>query len=327
MRIIIVGAGAVGTHLADRLSQENHDVTVIERNKERLRSIQDDLDILTIEGNGASPKLLSEAGIDDCDLLMAMTNSDETNLVACLSAAQFEVPFKIARVSNMDYYMLDNWLAEKNLAVDLLVNPEFQCALQISNLLMVPGATDVAEFGGGRAMMAGLEVQPKAPCIGDPLRIVRHGRRQGCRFDMVLAGWKSVDTDDGAVAASPRKGSSSSRAITALQTLLHWLGFDRQLKWEKFGADGDYGRSTTAAVAAFGKREVLGGDGRVLTIPLAERIVGKLGPFYGDSWHQPTHSPSQALGSLTIKSTKGRNNRQYLKVSDGVHQKQLARPQ
>jgi len=165
-----VGAGAVGTHLADRLSQENHDVTVIERNKERLRSIQDDLDILTIEGNGASPKLLSNAGIDDCDLLMAMTNSDETNIVACLSASQFEVPFKIARVSNMDYYMLDNWLAEKNLAVDLLVNPEFECALQISNLLMVPGATDVAEFGGGRAMMAGLEVQPNAPCIGEPLQ-------------------------------------------------------------------------------------------------------------------------------------------------------------
>ena len=169
MKIIIVGAGAVGSHLAERLSRENHDVTVIETDKERMRRLQDDLDILVVQGNGASPKDLSKAGVERCDMLMALTNSDETNMVSCLSAAKSEVPFKIARVSNMDYYLLDNWLAENNLGVDLLINPEFQCALQIRNLLTVPGASDVAEFGGGRALLTGLEIAADAPCLGEPL--------------------------------------------------------------------------------------------------------------------------------------------------------------
>lgn len=169
MRIVIIGAGAVGSHLADHLSKENHDVTVVETNKERGRKLNDELDILVIDGNGASPKVLREAGIERCDLMMALTNSDEVNLVASLAACEIQVPFRIARVSNMDYYLLDNWLAEKNLGVDLLVNPEFECALQIRNLLKVPGASDVAEFGGGKVLLAGLEVQDDAPCVGEPL--------------------------------------------------------------------------------------------------------------------------------------------------------------
>lgn len=173
MRIVIVGAGAVGSHLAEHLSLENHDVTVIESDPERIRALQDDLDILVVEGNGASPKVMAEANIERCDLMMALTNSDEVNMIASLSAAQQDVPFKIARVSNMDYYLLDNWLAEKNLGVDLLVNPEFECALQIANLLVVPGASDVAEFGGGSALMIGLTVQEDAPCLGATLQELR----------------------------------------------------------------------------------------------------------------------------------------------------------
>ena len=173
MRIIIIGAGAVGSQLADQLSKENHDVTVIEQNKERMQHLQDELDILVVEGNGASPKILAAADIKRCDLMMALTNSDEMNIVASLTACEHEVPFKIARVSNMDYYLLDNWLSEKNLGVDLLVNPEFECALQIRNLLSVPGATDVAEFGGGQALLIGLEVMRNAPCVGETLQELR----------------------------------------------------------------------------------------------------------------------------------------------------------
>jgi peptidoglycan hydrolase-like protein with peptidoglycan-binding domain len=122
-----------------------------------------------------------------------------------------------------------------------------------------------------------------------------------------------------------KKGGSDRVRIATLQTLLHELGFDKELKWKKFGADGDYGRSTTAAVAAFGKRESVGGDGRVLTMPLVKRIVAKLSPFYGDSWNDPAHKATPAPGSLSLKSVKGNNNRQYLKVSDGVHQKQFSK--
>lgn len=163
----------MGSHLAGHLSRENHDVTVIEASDERIRHLQDDLDILVVEGNGASPTVMSKAGIDRCDLMMALTNSDETNMIACLAASQHDVPFKIARVSNMDYYQLDNWLAEKNLGTDLLVNPEFECALQIGNLLNVPGASDVAEFCGGRTLLVGLTVHPDAPCVDDTLQEIQ----------------------------------------------------------------------------------------------------------------------------------------------------------
>ena len=173
MRIIIIGAGSVGSQLAAQLSKENHDVTVIEANRERMTKLQDELDILVVEGNGASPRILEEAAVQNCDMLMALTNYDEINIVACLSACKHNVPFKIARVSDMDYYMLDNWLSEKNLGMDLLVNPEFECALQIRNLLQVPGSSDVAEFGGGRAILAGLKVQEGAPCLGEPLQELR----------------------------------------------------------------------------------------------------------------------------------------------------------
>lgn len=135
----------------------------------------------------------------------------------------------------------------------------------------------------------------------------------------------SEDVEKKRIERHYKKGGSDRVRIATLQTLLHELGFDKELNWNKFGADGDYGRSTTAAVAAFGKREGVDGDGRVLTMPLAELIVAQLGPFYGDSWHAPSHTPTPAPGSLSVKSVKGNNNRQYLKVSDGVHQKQFSK--
>lgn len=122
-----------------------------------------------------------------------------------------------------------------------------------------------------------------------------------------------------------RKGGPDRVRIATLQTLLNDLGFHRELNWNKFGADGDYGRSTTAAVAAFAEREGVVGDGKVLTGPLAGRIIAQLSPFYGDSWHGPLHSPTPAPGSLSVTSVTGNNNRQYLKVSDGVHRKQFSK--
>ena len=122
-----------------------------------------------------------------------------------------------------------------------------------------------------------------------------------------------------------KRGGIDRVRIATLQTLLNELGFDRELSWSRFGADGDYGRSTTAAVAAFGKKEGLETDGRQLTISLAERILAQLGIFYGDSWHAPSHAPTPVPGSLSVTSIKGGNNRQYLKVSDGVHSKQFVR--
>ena len=133
------------------------------------------------------------------------------------------------------------------------------------------------------------------------------------------------DVEKNRIEKNYRKGGTDRVRIATLQTLLNELGFGEQLNWNKFGADGDYGRSTSAAVAAFEKREGIDGDGGVLTMPLAERLVAELSPFYGDSWNEPSHAPTPAPGSLSVKSVSGNDNRQYLKVSDGVHEKQFSK--
>ncbi len=118
-----------------------------------------------------------------------------------------------------------------------------------------------------------------------------------------------------------RQGGGDRIRIASLQTLLNDLGFGVELKWAKFGADGGYGRATRAAVAAFAAREGFGGDGTMLTLRQAQRIVGRLGPHYGDNWHDLDHGTAPAPGSLSIKSVAGRNNRQFFEVSDGFRRK------
>jgi peptidoglycan hydrolase-like protein with peptidoglycan-binding domain len=107
--------------------------------------------------------------------------------------------------------------------------------------------------------------------------------------------------------------------ISSMQTLLNDLGYGEQLNWAKWGADGDFGRSTRAALAAFALSEGLEGDGTVLTLPLAQSIVSKLGPRYGDNWHDLKHTATPAPGSLSIKSVIGSGNRHEVEVSDGIH--------
>jgi peptidoglycan hydrolase-like protein with peptidoglycan-binding domain len=118
-------------------------------------------------------------------------------------------------------------------------------------------------------------------------------------------------------------GGGDRVRIASLQTLLNDLGYGAELDWARFGADGGYGRSTRRAVAAFAAREGLTGDGAQLTLPLAQRLVSRLGPFYGDNWHDLEHATAPAPGSLSVKSMMGRGNKQVLEVSDGFRRKRF----
>jgi trk system potassium uptake protein len=174
MRILILGAGDVGYHLARRLSEENHDVVVVEQNRERARLIQDSMDALVIEGNGASLTTLEQAGIQKTDLLLAVTSQDEINLIACLSAAQYGVGKRIARVSKPDYYDHTGILPPERLGVDLMINPERECALETYQLLQSAAATEFAQFEGGLVQLVGLRVKEGAPTAGK--RLLEVGR-------------------------------------------------------------------------------------------------------------------------------------------------------
>jgi trk system potassium uptake protein TrkA len=169
MRIVIVGAGEVGTHLARRLSGEGQDVVVIESNTERAASIAEHLDVLTITGNGASIPVLEQAGIRRARMMLAVTSSDEVNVLACLAASRFEVEYKVARVSNPEFYSKGSVLSRDQLGIDLMINPQQECAWETFQLLNSAAATDLVPFGDGSIHLIGVRVKEGAEVAGKSL--------------------------------------------------------------------------------------------------------------------------------------------------------------
>lgn len=170
MRIVIVGAGKVGYFLAERLSQENHDVIVIEGNEERRSIVESHLDVMTIRGNGASPKVLAEADIDKAGMLIAVTDSDEVNMIACMAAKQAGVKKTIARVRNIEYAEQDQTVFNQALGIDMVINPEMVTAVEISQIIRTPSALDVEDFAGGKVRMLEVKIRVGSPFSGKPLR-------------------------------------------------------------------------------------------------------------------------------------------------------------
>lgn len=174
MSIIIIGAGEVGYHLAQRLSQEKQDVVVIDRDPEKIRRIQNSLDVQAIHGSGGSISLLRQAGIAEASLLIAVTNSDEVNMISCLVAGlQNKVPRKVARVRDPDYSALLPLFDKDHLDIDLVINPDREVVDMILKLMEVPGAVRVADFADGLVRMVGLPIREGNPLIGNSLGEIR----------------------------------------------------------------------------------------------------------------------------------------------------------
>ena len=170
MSIIIIGAGEVGYHLAQRLSQEKKDVVVIDRDGEKIKRVQNTLDVRAIHGTGGSISLLREAGISEASMVIAVTNSDEVNMISCLVAGvQDKVPKKIARVRDPEYSALFPLFDKEHLDIDLVINPDHEVVDLILKLMEVPGAVDVADFAGGKVRMAGLPLLSDSPLAGKTL--------------------------------------------------------------------------------------------------------------------------------------------------------------
>ena len=169
MKVLIVGAGEVGFHLAERLSEENQDVILIESDPERAEFASQQLDVLTIVGNGASLPVLEQAGARGAKILLAVTSRDEVNLISCLAANRMGVEYTIARISNPEYYQQGSVLSGEAMGIDLLINPERECAWETFQLLQSAAATDVAQFADGRVQLLGLKVKSGARVAGKTL--------------------------------------------------------------------------------------------------------------------------------------------------------------
>ena len=149
MKIIIVGCGKVGTTLAEQLNRENHDITLIDTNEEAIQNISDSADVMGVTGNGAVYQVQMEAGIQDADLLIATTNSDELNMLCCLIAKKAGNCHTIARIRNPEYSSEIRYIREE-LNLSLAINPELAAAREIARLLRFPSAIKIEPFAKGR---------------------------------------------------------------------------------------------------------------------------------------------------------------------------------
>lgn len=149
MKIIIVGCGKVGTTLAEQLNRENHDITLIDTNEEAIQNISDSADVMGVTGNGAVYQVQMEAGIQDADLLIATTNSDELNILCCLIAKKAGNCHTIARIRNPEYSSEIRYIREE-LNLSLAINPELAAAREIARLLRFPSAIKIEPFAKGR---------------------------------------------------------------------------------------------------------------------------------------------------------------------------------
>jgi trk system potassium uptake protein TrkA len=172
MRTVIIGAGEVGFNTARLLSHEGHDVILIEQSEALVEWATEQLDALVIHGNGASPKLLAEAGIKRSDLLIAASSSDEVNIIACLAAKAQGVPRTVARIHNPDYYDPQEPFARQMLGIDFIIHTEQMAAEEIKAALLVPGAVNVDTFAEDSIEVAEVVLNEGSPAVGRALRDV-----------------------------------------------------------------------------------------------------------------------------------------------------------
>ncbi len=170
MRVIIIGAGKVGFKLAEKLSEEGHEVLVIEQNEDRRKILRENLDVLVSGGNGASPRVLSDAGITHTDLLISVTDQDEVNMLACMVAKRAGVARTVARVRSPEYVQKDQALFREWMGIDLLINPEMVTALEILQILKTPAALDVEEFAEGLVRLLEVKLRQDSPLSNIPLK-------------------------------------------------------------------------------------------------------------------------------------------------------------
>ena len=171
MKIIVLGAGQVGTSVAANLCNESNDITVVDSNQSILNNLQDRFDLRTVNGIGSSPNTLEEAGASEADMIIAVTQSDEVNMVACQVAYTiFNIPTKIARIRNSSYQKHKELFHSKSIPIDVLINPEDEVTDYTKKIIEFPGAMQVLDFAGGKVRLVTAKAFYGGPLVGHKLR-------------------------------------------------------------------------------------------------------------------------------------------------------------
>ena len=173
MKSIVCGAGVVGQSIAESLSKEGLDVTVIDESTELIQKVSETLDVKTILGSASLPSILESAGAKDCDILIAVTRSDETNMIVCqIGYSLFNIPTKIARIRQQDYLKVEwsNLYNKENLPIDSIISPELEVAKAIYRRLHAPGSIDMLELADNRLKLVGLKCESNCPLLNITIR-------------------------------------------------------------------------------------------------------------------------------------------------------------
>lgn len=166
MKVVVVGAGEVGFDVARLLEMGQHDVVVIDVNADALQHVQERLDVMTIQGNGTSATVLSQAGIREADLLIAVTTIDEVNIIACMMADRLGVGTTVARIRSEELKGEETVLSARDLGIDVVIHPEESAAAEVARLIRRASATDMLTFADGRLHLVGIRLDADAPVIG-----------------------------------------------------------------------------------------------------------------------------------------------------------------
>jgi trk system potassium uptake protein TrkA len=170
MKIIIMGAGMVGASLAESLSAENNDITLIDLNGARLNQLQDKYDIRTVQGHCSYPSILRKAGAETADMIIAVTSNDEANMVACqVSYSLFHTPLKIARIRSQEYFASQELYGAENLPIDVFISPEDLVTANLCQLIAYPGALQVLDFANGTLKMVAVKPYYGGPMLGQSI--------------------------------------------------------------------------------------------------------------------------------------------------------------
>lgn len=200
MKIIVLGGNQVGGTLAEELMNENHDVTVVDIDAEKLKELHQRLDIGTVHGFASYPDILQKAGAEDADLLIAVTSNDEVNLVACQAAySLFNVPTKIARVRAKQYLDYPRLFADKDLPVNVFINPEQLVTEHIQRLIEHPGTLQVLDFAEGKAKMLAISPIYGGPLINKTIAEIYKFMKVDARVVAIFQGDHPIPPDDSTI--------------------------------------------------------------------------------------------------------------------------------
>lgn len=194
MQIIIIGAGKVGYTLAECLANENKDVTIIDTRVQALQKIEDNLDVMSINGNGVSTSILLEAGVASADLLIAVTGSDEVNMVCCLTAKKLGVKQTVARVRNPEYSD-ELSLIKDELGLDFIINPEYTAAEEIASTINFSSAINVERFASGRVRMVELKITCGIDIIGKKIKDIDRQSNSSVLIGIIVRGNEVIVPD------------------------------------------------------------------------------------------------------------------------------------